>query len=565
MSDAVKARLDELEAQYIADALEDWMEENPGVDPDTSEDWAAEKELVLEEFTETVRAQATPVSTPAKSSKPPTPSNPKVAPVKPTVSPKPAVPTKKPSISAKKPTIAAKKVSPKASPAKAKPKEAPKAAPKDGSSTDGVDEASVEVDAPEATSTETVHYEVVVEDDDIDGGDQKEGEANTDDKTEEVVGQSRGEPLTREAWLASFDSEGRMVTEPTFKKTVFLGGIEPNARRETWPFLLGMFAFGSTYREREIVQMERRIEYMALKERWQEQLQSHDSDMALPSEDLDDQQQFMFIQAKVNAMRYEIDEEHASLSIKAIAKDVPRTDRKGDYFCDDKPHRLQWLNDILVTYAIFHPEVGYAQGMNDVLSMILAVMDHEADAYWCFQNYLSTIQEDFMTKGMMDKLEQLVSLVKLMDPEFYAHLEKIDSADMVFCHRWLLLSFKREFSFSDAVRLFEILCSHHLELSSVEADKARTEEQRWEDSDESVQTGSAAMAAQIDGHSEYTFELFVSLAILRTYRKALMQTGDMADVFTFINGLVGAMNLNQVLIKTEEIFFEYCRMSVKAN
>ncbi len=90
---------------------------------------------------------------------------------------------------------------------------------------------------------------------------------------------------------------------------------------------------------------------------------------------------------------------------------MPRTDRKGSYFSDDKPHRLQWLNDILVTYAVFHPEVGYAQGMNDVLSMILAVMDHEADAYWCFQNYLSTIQEDFMTKGMMEKLGMICLFV----------------------------------------------------------------------------------------------------------------------------------------------------------
>ena len=32
-------------------------------------------------------------------------------------------------------------------------------------------------------------------------------------------------------------------------------------------------------------------------------------------------------------------------------------------------------------------------------------------------------------------------------------------------NRWLLLSFKREFSFQDAVRLFEILCSHHLEVT----------------------------------------------------------------------------------------------------
>ena len=119
-----------------------------------------------------------------------------------------------------------------------------------------------------------------------------------------------------------------------------------------------------------------------------------------------------------------------------------------------------------------------------------------------------------------------------MDPSFYAHLEKIDSADMVFCHRWLLLSFKREFKFSDATRLFEILCSHHLEVSSVDANRAR---------DEEVRLNSAAagdLADQLDADSEYTFELFVALAVLRIHRTELMTTGDMADMFTFINGYV---------------------------
>ncbi len=142
-----------------------------------------------------------------------------------------------------------------------------------------------------------------------------------------------------------------------------------------------------------------------------------------------------------------------------------------------------------------------------------------------------------------------------MDPEFYLHLEKIDAADMVFCHRWLLLSFKREFSFSDATRLFEILCSHHLELSSVEANKARDEEQRGHD------LGEDATSSDFQD-DRYTFELFVSLAILRTYRDDLMQTGDMADIFTYINGLVGAMHLDKVLVNAETIFFEYCRKSV---
>lgn len=137
-----------------------------------------------------------------------------------------------------------------------------------------------------------------------------------------------------------------------------------------------------------------------------------------------------------------------------------------------------------------------------------------------------------MAQGMVDKLEKLVELVKLMDPSFYAHLEKIDSADMVFCHRWLLLSFKREFKFSDATRLFEILCSHHLEVSSVDANRAR---------DAEVRLNSAAagdLADQLDADSEYTFELFVALAVLRIHRTELMMTGDMADMFTFINGCV---------------------------
>ena len=146
--------------------------------------------------------------------------------------------------------------------------------------------------------------------------------------------------------------------------------------------------------------------------------------LAEPEEEGDDQYQFMFMQAKFSAMRLEIDQKLAGDSIKTIEKDVPRTDRKGDW-------NIEWLHDILVTYAVFHPEVGYAQGMNDVLSMILAVMDHEADAYWCFTNYLATIQADFMAKGMMDKLEALRDLLKFMDPEVYSHFEAIDAGDMV--------------------------------------------------------------------------------------------------------------------------------------
>ena len=53
-------------------------------------------------------------------------------------------------------------------------------------------------------------------------------------------------------------------------------------------------------------------------------------------------------------------------------------------------------------------------------------------------------------------------------------VQKMDGHGLVFrvTFRWLLLCFKREFSAEDSLRCFEILSSHHLELSSLEAQKA---------------------------------------------------------------------------------------------
>ena len=39
--------------------------------------------------------------------------------------------------------------------------------------------------------------------------------------------------------------------------------------------------------------------------------------------------------------------------------------------------------------------------------------------------------------------------------------------------RWLVLTFKREFSFADALTMFEIISSQHLELPSMEAERER--------------------------------------------------------------------------------------------
>ena len=40
--------------------------------------------------------------------------------------------------------------------------------------------------------------------------------------------------------------------------------------------------------------------------------------------------------------------------------------------------------NILLNYAVANPIFGYTQGMSDLLAPVLAEVQHEVDAYWCF-------------------------------------------------------------------------------------------------------------------------------------------------------------------------------------
>jgi len=40
--------------------------------------------------------------------------------------------------------------------------------------------------------------------------------------------------------------------------------------------------------------------------------------------------------------------------------------------------------NILLNYAVAHPVYGYTQGMSDLLAPVLAEIQNEVDAFWCF-------------------------------------------------------------------------------------------------------------------------------------------------------------------------------------
>lgn len=125
----------------------------------------------------------------------------------------------------------------------------------------------------------------------------------------------------------------------------------------------------------------------------------------------------------------------------------------------DDNENLGFLQDILMTYVMYNFDLGYVQGMSDLLAPILCVMKHEVDAFWCFVGFMDMVYTNFDMDqaGMKRQLLDLNNLTALANPRLCRYFEEHGSENMYFCFRWLLVWFKREFSHSDVLTLWEVL------------------------------------------------------------------------------------------------------------
>ncbi|XP_053149497.1 TBC1 domain family member 25 isoform X1 [Hemicordylus capensis] len=235
-------------------------------------------------------------------------------------------------------------------------------------------------------------------------------------------------PLSDSEFHTYLNHEGQLTKPAELRLRIFHGGVEPSLRKVVWRYLLNVYPDGLTGQER--------MDYMKRKTREYEQLKGEWGARASP-EDLD------FIRSNV-------------------LKDVLRTDRTHPYYAgsDDNPH-LTALHDLLTTYAVTHPQISYCQGMSDIASPILAVMDNEAHAFICFCGIMKRLEGNFQVDGevMSVKFSHLKLLLRHSDPEFYSYLLSRGADDLFFCYRWLLLELKREFAFEDALRMLEVTWS----------------------------------------------------------------------------------------------------------
>ncbi|KAK2850791.1 hypothetical protein Q5P01_007067 [Channa striata] len=235
-------------------------------------------------------------------------------------------------------------------------------------------------------------------------------------------------PLSDAEFHSYLNGQGQLTRPEELRLRIYHGGVEPSLRKVVWRYLLNVYPDGLSGQERMDYMKRKTREYDQLKREWTGRV-SH--------EDLE------FIRGNV-------------------LKDVLRTDRAHPYYAgsEDSPH-LTALTDLLTTFAITHPQISYCQGMSDIASPILAVMDNEAHAFICFCGIMKRLEGNFRPDGqlMSIKFQHLKLLLQYSDPEFYSYLVSRGADDLFFCYRWLLLELKREFAFDDALRMLEVTWS----------------------------------------------------------------------------------------------------------
>ncbi|KAK5172552.1 GTPase activating protein [Saxophila tyrrhenica] len=324
-------------------------------------------------------------------------------------------------------------------------------------------------------------------------------------------------PVTLKEWNGFFNSRtGRLEkTVDEVKERIFHGGLSPEdgVRKEAYLFLLGVYEWDSSKEERDAKMNSLRDEYIRLKGAWWERMVDEQGTL--------EEREWW----KEQRMRIEKDVHRTDRHIPLFAgEDIPHPDPDSPFAESGTNVHMEQMKDMLLTYNEYNRDLGYVQGMSDLLAPIYAVEQDDAVAFWGFVGFMERMERNFLRdqSGMRLQLLTLDHLCQFLDPKLYAHLEKVDSTNFFFFFRMLLVWFKREFEFTDILRMWEGLWTDYLSSN---------------------------------------FHLFLAMAILEKHREVIIDhLKGFDEVLKYVNELSGSIDLQSTMVRAESLFLRFQRM-----
>lgn len=325
----------------------------------------------------------------------------------------------------------------------------------------------------------------------------------------EIEKAQRRKEVSKIEWDSFFDNAGRLsLTVTEVKERIFHGGMSPAVRPEAWLFLLGVYPWDSSAFERKQILKTLSDDYNVFLSKWQdnEELQTNS-----------------YWKDQKFRIEKDVNRNDRHIHIYKEKKDDPTEDDDFNVTKITNPH-LQNLREILLTYNQYNENLGYVQGMCDLLSVLYYIFQDKSISFWCFVKFMDRMERNFLKdqSGMKIQMETLNQLVSLMLPKLFLHLERCDSINLFFFFRMLLVWFKREFTFDDIIKLWEVFLTDYYSSQ---------------------------------------FHLFFALAILSKHEKIILQHLSRFDeVLRYMNDLSLTMDKDDLLVRAELLFLRFRKM-----
>ncbi|KAG0612891.1 hypothetical protein M758_6G060300 [Ceratodon purpureus] len=383
-------------------------------------------------------------------------------------------------------------------------------------------------------------------------------------------------PLTQEKWVESFDSEdGRLLDGEKVIYKVRGGGIVPSIRAQVWPFLLGVYELDSSSAERVEVKFAKHEEYEELRtqcvkasetlkkpklveaasEPEGEKVEEDGTEgeakgdtasddvpsgrkIAKEEEDFQTWQRIIKLDAvRMNAEWIPYAETQASVTFEEaekLSKEAGLMD--DDHLEPPRRHHAARLVLILEAYTMYDPETGYCQGMSDLLSPFVALIDHDYEAFWCFVKFMEFARHNFRLDevGIRRQLNMVSSIIKSSDPQLYRHLRKLGCEDCTFIYRMVVVLMRRELSFEQTLCLWEVMWAD------------------WAAIDNKRGAGDGRRRDRL-GPPTRDLLLYTIAAAVRKRRRNILQYSGMDELVRECNGMAGNLDIWELLADAREL------------
>ncbi|CAA2933572.1 TBC1 domain family member 15 [Olea europaea var. sylvestris] len=392
-----------------------------------------------------------------------------------------------------------------------------------------------------------------------------------------------GKTLSPRRWHAAFSEDGHLDIAGVLRR-IQRGGIHPTIKGVVWEFLLGCFDPNSTFEERNEVRQKRREQYVKWKDECQKLTSVVGSGKIITSPIISDDGQP--IQDPSNSCSTPYDNGALSsvvtldqrviqwkLSLHQIGLDVVRTDRALVFYENEANQAKLW--DVLAVYVWMDNDIGYVQGMNDICSPMVILLEHEADAFWCFERAMRRLRENFRSNassmGVQTQLGTLAQIIKAIDPKLHQHLEELDGGEYLFAIRMLMVLFRREFSFVDGLYLWEVMWAmeYNPNIYSLYEESSDPNSSRTNKNDEAkVNRKMLKQYGKFERKNVQTgwkdqrgaLAVFLAASVLETKNKRLLKEAQgLDDVVQILGEITGNLDAKKALHEALKIHKKYLK------